>query len=209
MPFAPLKAEELGQLLPPIDRYLAPIGATLVEVDERASFIFAVRRGFVKLQHDLPSGRHRIVRLLGAGSFVGLEALLEPHYRYTAVALTELDLCRIPLAFVHSIEACCPRMHEVLIKRWDASLEQADALILGLLSGEATTRVARLLLLLADMAQGQPPPRMSRQDVAAMLDISPETASRVCSQLLMRGVMVESGNHFEINRAEVERLAAD
>ena len=49
----------------------------------------------------------------------------------------------------------------------------------------------------------------ARQDMAAILDISPETASRVCSQLLLRGWLHESSASFEIDRAQLQRLAAE
>jgi DNA-binding IclR family transcriptional regulator len=78
-----------------------------------------------------------------------------------------------------------------------------------LLSGEATARVARLLELLIEMSAGNPPLRMSRQDMAAILDISPETASRVCSQLLLRGWLRESAASFDADRGALRRLATE
>lgn len=209
MPFAVLQQEDLHGLLQPINNFRVETGATIVAAHAGARSIYTIRRGYVKLQQELPSGRHRIVRLLGSGEVVGLEALHENRYRHAALALTEVDLCEIPLSVVRQMEARRPELYTILQARWEASLAQADQLILSLLSGEATTRMARLLMLLSDMAQGAPPPRMTRQDMAAILDISPETASRVCSQLLLRGYLRESSASFEIDRAQMTRLAAD
>ncbi|HWS26589.1 MAG TPA: Crp/Fnr family transcriptional regulator [Xanthomonadales bacterium] len=209
MPFAVLQEEDLHGMLQPINNFRVPQGTEIIAAHASATSIFTVRRGYVKLQQDLPSGRRRIVRLLGSGEVVGLEGLHEPRYRHAALAMTEVDMCEIPVSVVHQMEQRRPELYTSLQARWDASLMQADQLILSLLSGEATTRVARLLNLLSEMAMGAPPPRMTRQDMAAILDISPETASRVCSQLLLRGWLRESDTSFAIDREQMQRLAAD
>lgn len=209
MPFAVLQQEDLHGMLQPINNFRAEVGAMIVAAHGSASSIYTIRRGYVKLQQDLPSGRHRIVRLLGSGEVIGLEALREHRYRHAALALTDVDLCEIPISVVEQMQARRPELYSILQGRWEVSLSQADQLILSLLSGEATTRVARLLMLLGDMAQGAPPPRMTRQDMAAILDISPETASRVCSQLLLRGWLHESSASFEIDRTQLQRLATE
>lgn len=209
MPFAVLQQEDLQGMLQPINNFRVLPGTEIVAAHASAKSIFTVRRGYVKLQQDLPNGRHRIVRLLGSGDVVGLEGLHETRYRHAALALTEVDMCEIPVSVMHQMEQRRPELYTSLQARWDASLMQADQVILSLLSGEATTRVARLLNLLSDMAMGEPPPRMTRQDIAAILDISPETASRVCSQLLLHGWLRESAASFEINREQMERLATD
>jgi hypothetical protein len=45
--------------------------------------------------------------------------------------------------------------------------------------------------------------------MAAILDLSLETASRVCSGFIQQGWLQESGNQFRTDRAALERVAAD
>lgn len=208
MPFAPLHAEDLDQILQPIHEFRMPAGTPLFDAGEPARSIFTIRSGYIKLQHATAGGGMRILRLLRAGDVVGIEALRERTYQHAAVAQCEATVCRIPAGVVHRMAELRPELHASMLARWSSSLAQADTLILRLLSGEANARVARLLCFLVDFARGGPPPRLSRQEIAAMLDLSPETASRVCSALSLRGLLRETGSSFEIDRAALERMAA-
>jgi len=59
-----------------------------------------IREGLVKLVLYSPAGTERIVRLAMPGDTVGLELMLGGHFHHTAVALTEVELCQMPLAVV-------------------------------------------------------------------------------------------------------------
>lgn len=209
MPFAPLHAEDLDQILSPIHEYELPAGTLLCTAGHVADSIVTVRRGFIKLQHATSEGNQRIVRLLRAGDVVGIEALQEGRYRHTAATLGDARVCRIPVGVVRQMEALRPELHASMTARWNASLAQADTVILRLLSGEASARVARFLCFLVDFAGSGPPPRLTRQDTAAILDLSPETVSRVSSAFILRGVLREHGSTFDVDRPALEKLAAN
>lgn len=206
MPFAPLEVEDLDRLLLPIDHFVVPGGTRLVDAGASSSAVFTIRAGFVKLQDISPEGRPRIVRLLRKGDVVGLEALAGHSHAHAAEAITAVDACRIPTAVLRDVEARRPALHNALMARWDAALQQADAFITGVLAGPAPARVARLLDLLAVLADGTPPPRLSRQDIAAACDLTPETASRIASDWIAQGWLVESGDTFRIDREALGRF---
>lgn len=207
MPFAVLQGADLEQLLLPIDDFRSPRGAVLFEAGRKYKDMLTLRRGVVKLQKELPEGRHRIIRLLRAGDVVGLEGLQGDSIRHTAVALSKVEYCRIPLEVVRQMEALRPDLQSSLRTRWDANLVQADRFMLELLSGDAVRRVARLLCFLEDFAIDMAPLKLTRGDMAAILDISLETASRVCSGFIKQGWLQESGQQFRIDRAAIDRLA--
>lgn len=208
MPFAPLDAADLGAVLQPIDHFVAPAGTRLLAAGSPASHVFALRRGFVKQHGVTHEGRARIVRLLRPGDVVGIEALAGHSHPHAADALTEVEVCRIPIAVLRELEARLPDLHASLLARWDAALRQADAFILDLLAGPASARVARLLALVADLAGDQPPPRLSRHEMAAACDITPETASRIASQWIARGWLFEDATSFRIDREALGRHGA-
>jgi CRP-like cAMP-binding protein len=208
MPFAPLEAADLDALLQPIDRFVVPAGTRLVDAGASAAAVFTIRAGFVKLHGVTPDGRPRIVRLLRAGDVVGLEALTGHPHAHAAVAITAVDACRIPTAVLRDVEARRPALHDALVARWDAALHQADAFIIDLLAGPAPARVARLLDMLVALADGGPPPRLSRQDIAAVCDLTPETASRIASEWIEQGWLVEAGDTFRIDRDALGRFLA-
>jgi CRP/FNR family transcriptional regulator len=95
MPFSVLTEEDLHSILLPINNFQIPTGTEIVAANGLVKSIHTIRRGYVKLQQASPNGRHRIVRLLGAGEVVGLEVLTEHRYRHSAQALTEVDLCEV------------------------------------------------------------------------------------------------------------------
>lgn len=208
MPFAALDEAQLEVLLQPIDHFIAPGGTRLVAEGASAASLYTIRRGFVKLQGVTPEGRARIVRLLRPGDVIGLETLAGHGHLHTAVAITEVDVCRIPTSLLHDLELRNPALHELLLTRWEAALRQADEFILGLLGGSAPARMAHLLRLLVDLAHGEPPPRLSRQEIAAACDLTPETASRIASDWIAHGWLVESADSFRIDRDALDRLIA-
>jgi CRP-like cAMP-binding protein len=208
MPFAGLDVAELDAVLQPIDHFAAPAGTRLLDAGASSATVFTIRRGFVKLHDVTPEGRPRIVRLLRPGDVVGLEALAGGAHAHAADAITEIDACRIPTALLHELEARQPALHEALLQRWAAALRQADAFIIELSSGPATSRIARLLDLLVELADGQPPPRLSRQDIAAACDLTPETASRIASEWIAQGWLVEELHSFHVDREALGRFLA-
>lgn len=208
MPFAGLDIAELDAMLQPIDHFVAPAGTRLLDAGASSASLFTIRRGFVKL-HDVTSeGRARIVRLLRPGDVVGLETLAGGVHAHAADALTEVDACRMPTALLHELEAREPALHEALLQRWAAALRQADTFTVGLSSGPAPSRIARLLDLLVELAADLPPPRLSRQDIAAACDLTPETASRIASEWIAQGWLVEDLHSFHIDREALGRFLA-
>jgi CRP-like cAMP-binding protein len=208
MPFGTLDAADLDAVLLPIDHFVVPAGTRLLEAGSSAATLFTIRRGFVKLHGVTPEGRPRIVHLLRRGDVVGLEALAGRAHAHAAEAITEVEVCRIPTAVLHDLEARRPALHEALLSRWDAALRQSEAFILDLLGGPAPARVARLLDMLVELAAGEPPPRLSRQDIAAASDLTPETASRIASEWIAQGWLVEDERSFRIDREALGRFLA-
>jgi CRP-like cAMP-binding protein len=208
MPFAALEAADLDALLQPIDHFVVPAGTRLVDAGAPPAAVFTIRAGFVKLHGVTPEGRSRIFRLLRPGDVVGLEALAGHPHAHAAEAITAVDACRIPTAVLRDVEARRPALHEALVARWDAALRQADAFIVDLLAGPAPVRVARLLDMLVALADGGPAPRLTRQEIAAACDLTPETASRIASEWIAQGWLVETGDTFRIDREALRSVLA-
>jgi len=205
MLFAPLDANDLDAMLHPVDNFRLPAGGVLFRAGQTADHVVTVRRGYLTLRAELPDGSFRILRLLRSGDVAGDEALHHSTYRLTAVALGEVDLCRIPVPVIRQMAERRPEIFDGLHQRWEGSLVQAERFMLELLSGEANQRVARLLCFLQDFASAAPP-RLSRQEMAAVLGLTMETTSRVCSAFMQRGWLSEGDGSFSIDRAALEAL---
>lgn len=205
MPVAPEATVGLEPLLLPIQHVMVGAGTRLADAGATSRAVFTLRAGFVKLYDITAEGRPRIVRLLGPGDVIGLEALAGRPHAHIAETITSVDACRIPTRVLHDLEERHPAVHQALLALWAAALRQADTFIVGLSSGSAPARMARLLDLLVSLADGAAPPRLSRQEIAAACGLTPETASRIASEWIAQGWLRESDTSFEVDRAVLRR----
>ncbi len=193
--FADLPDEVLDHLLQPVDNFHFHPRAHLYNQDDAGSHLFTIRSGIVKLEQSMPNGALRVVRLLHAGDVAGLEALLGNNYHHTAVALGEVDACRIATQVIQDLDVHSPQLHAQLMLRWQTSLDEADDFIVQLSTGSATARLARLLLKLS-MVADEPFIAPSREDIGAMLGVSTETASRLMAEFKRQGWVREANGQF-------------
>ena len=206
--FSGLSPKELDSILQPIDNLHAPQHAVLYEQDTAAPSVYTLRSGLIKLSIFLPNGGQRIVRLLRPGDVVGMETLVDAHYHHTAVALQDADLCRIPREVVIRLDQTNPGVHQALLQRWQQSVDQADHFITALSTGNAESRMARLLISFG--CTGPQPESLipSREDIGALLGITTETASRVIAKFRRDGLIrIEKHNCVEYDHAGLMELA--
>ena len=208
--FADLTTDDFRLITQPIhDLTIAP-HSTLFAQGATGEHVITVRKGLVKLVRYQTDGSQRIVRLIGPGDIAGLETTAGAAYDSTAIALTEVQACKIPRAVIQRLEAESPRMHQQLVRKWHEALKAADDFIADLASGNARQRLARLLLRLA-AAQAQEPLLLPpREDVGAMLGITTETASRTVAAFRREGLLHDldrQGRFFRIDAAALHAVA--
>lgn len=196
MPLQPVHRFLAPRDLLEAEAYSLPAGATLFNTGDAAGNVFSIRHGFLKLWRKDRAGKCRIVRLLGPGDMAGLEALVRPTYELGAAAITPCQLCMIPRDLLERIEQEHPEIHLDIERRWHAQLAQTDRLMLEVVSGPARERVTNLLAYLAELAAPEPCPRVRRLDMAALLDIAPETVARVIADVKRTGRLQETAEHL-------------
>jgi CRP/FNR family transcriptional regulator, anaerobic regulatory protein len=190
--FSVLSEAELEDALLEIDNRRYEIGGELFSQGAMAGYIYTVRAGCVKMEHTLDDGSRRIVRMHYRGDAIGLESLLDEPYRHSAIALQKADICRIPVSVVRTIENRNPKLYEQLMRRWQSSLDEADSFITDLGTGLAETRLARLLLKLDAHSERHCIPNLLREDIAAIIGVSTETASRLMAEFRRRKLVSET-----------------
>jgi len=206
--FSDLEESDFALVHLPIDEIEFEAGAALYHVADPGQAVFTVRTGLVKLVNYLADGSQRIVRLLRPGDTAGLEAVLGQDYEHTAIALRPALTCRIPREVVTRLADQTPRMHDQLMRRWQRSVQQADAWLTDLSTGGAKARVARLLLLLMEGTGETECDLFGREDMGAMLGVTTETASRIIAEFRREGILADRGsNRFGCDVAALERIA--
>jgi CRP-like cAMP-binding protein len=185
MLFSDLPEHAFQDSLHPIDNYLYPPGSTIYEAGTETQYIYSIRRGMVKLVHVTEGGSNRIVRLLGSGTAIGLELLDgADSFHHTAIAVSQVDLCKIPVTTVKHLENKHPELIRKVGQRLQAQLNIADQWIIALATGTARQRVAQLVLMLNKHYTDENGSfiLLSREDMAAMTGIAVETVSRMIAE---------------------------
>ena len=206
--FSDLREGELDSIVEPIDNYLFEAGTTIYSQADEAGFVYAIRRGLVKLEQAGADGSGRIVRLLGTGDVLGMEALLEEPYQHTASVLRRVDVCRIPVSVIEALKRSYPDLNDQLARRWEDSLETADYWITRLSSGHAKQRAAWLIRFLIRMTGSTPDyvELLSSADMAAAIGTTVETLSRTMAEMKQNGILENVGaRHY---RCDVEAIKA-
>lgn len=189
--FSVLSDAELEKALLKIDNGRFETGHELFSQHDHPAYIYTVRSGCVKMVHTLDDGTCRIVRLHYRGDAIGLEALLGEPYRHSAIVMQKADLCRIPVGVIHSLKQGNPQLYEQLIQRWETSLEEAECFITDLNTGHAESRLARLLLKLDMHSEQGRIPKLLREDIAAIIGVTTETASRLMADFRRRALVAD------------------
>lgn len=209
--FSELPDSAFAHLLQPVDQFIHAPGSTIYEAGTRKKFIYSIRRGMIKIVHTAEDGTNRIVRLLGPGSAVGLELLDGADgYHHSAIAINQVDLCRIPVATIEQLESEYPKLYEHVVQQLQEQLDLADQWIVALGAGTAKQRVAQLLLVLDKFFADNNDEfiLLSREDMAAMIGIAVETVSRMIAEFKRQKILYKTeGKLYMCNTVELLKIA--
>ena len=175
--FSALKNEDFAIIHEQIDAHRYEKGEFLYREGEPANHVFTVREGVVKLVHYSENGDESIVRLLKRGDVTGLESLTGQTYQQTAIVIDNVLTCRITKTVINKLSQKLPHFKQELFKRWQNSVDEARAWLTELRTGSKTSRIAQLLLRLA---QDEPAAFIfipSLNDIGAIVATKPTSAS--------------------------------
>ena len=167
-------------------------GSYLFRAGEPVGDIWILRSGKVKLCVGSPDGREMII-----GIFAGGEAIWEglflngSLYPYSAVCLTTVDVCAIP---VHDFQTMLQDTSVAwsIITVLSRKLHDANERNMILSAKEPEVRVAKLLLYEVEHVSS-PEIDLRLEDIAASLNLRPETVSRKLREMEKAGILKRTG----------------
>jgi CRP-like cAMP-binding protein len=119
-----------------------------------------------------------------------MEALLGERYEHSAVALTNVHLCKIPKSIISSLGEESPRLHRQIVKKWGEALSQSESWFSEINTGRIEVRLARFLLKLAKGSGSFAiAPLFKREDMGLMMDVKFETISRALASMAEQGLI--------------------
>ncbi|MEG3193792.1 helix-turn-helix domain-containing protein, partial [Lysobacter sp. D1-1-M9] len=144
-------------------------------------------------------GDEQVVGFHLPGELVGLDALGTGVHRCEAVALTEANVCEIPMDQLEQVAAQLPTLQKQLLKVIGQSVGRDQDHMQMLVRKQANERIALFLHGLSERLVniGQSGSAlvlpMSREDIARFLGLALETVSRGFTRLQEDGVIEVSG----------------
>jgi CRP-like cAMP-binding protein len=172
-------------------------GDVIVHQGQPADRLFIVAVGIVKLTGVTEKGDPFLLDVLGPGEHFGSIAGFGPD-RFEETVVTESELCVLTIAadrfraILNSHSAVALRTVEVLSNR----LRLAQELVRQMGGYPAESRIAYILLRLAERFgtswEGNTliDVPLSREEIASMVGVTTETASRIVSKLQRKGLIV-------------------
>lgn len=158
------------------------------------SQLMVLHTGKVKISRTSVTGHEQVIRVLGPGDFIGESAFLSgARPDHEAVALEGTELC----VFRHPDLSRLLEKHPIIGLRMlqgvSARLDDTEARLASITSGNVTTRLADYLLSLP----AKKGPRgtvnvalpLAKKDIASLLSTTPESLSRQLRKLTDAGVI--------------------
>lgn len=172
-------------------------GEILFHMCAPADSVHCLRHGVVKLVRYDSDGTEHIVRILGAGEVAGLESIFRDEFAHTAIALGNVETCRIPFYYFRNLIAQHEEFRMHILAMSQEALRQADAWLAELVYAAipARVRTARLLLRLR-IDDGDRIHWLNLEDMGSILGVAPETVSRVLSGFQRAGILWRVGSGF-------------
>lgn len=184
-----LTAEDLRRMQIALEERRWSIGQPLYAAGERATSVYVIATGTVKLVRTASNGRQRIVRLLRGGDVAGIEALASDAYDNDAVTMSEARIYRLPASALHALSTRSQDVHTGLMHKWHQALKGADDWLADFNVGPAGSRVRQFVLRMRHAADPSLTTLFSREDMGAMLGLNLETVSRELTALVRAGLI--------------------
>jgi CRP/FNR family transcriptional regulator len=207
--FAQLPVERLAEIQafqPSVVTYAAD--ETIYHQGDAALNAFTLRKGLVKLTKTLPNGRTQIVRVLRMGDLFGFDGFAHEPYNHTAIPLSEIEVCRLPLVELVELKKQNPEIENTMMRRWIQHLREAEDMMLELGAKKASERLASFLLRWCEGSSGWVSLPLSRGEIGELLGLTIETVSRFLSDWKRQGFINEQRGHMQIQDMAGLRKAA-
>jgi CRP/FNR family cyclic AMP-dependent transcriptional regulator len=198
--FAVLPENQLVLLTSSVTRKRIPRGTAIIAAGDVTDSLYVVIAGRLKVMMSDDEGREVILSILGPNEFFGEMGLIDDHPRSASVVA--IEPCELLTLSKRDFKKCLQDNFEMamtvmrgLVKR----LREADQKIGSLALMDVYGRVARLLLEMSEIVDGQKvvTKKLAKQDIAKMIGASREMVSRVMKDLQAAGsIEVRAGLIF-------------
>ena len=189
-------------------------GSVLYHQGAASDGVYCVSRGLIALRSFGPDGGSSLLRLAYPGELIGYRAFLTGReHRTEAQALLPSKVCVVARRDAKQVVDACPAVLVRLAERCADELDLCHERIQEAARVPNKTRLAQLLEELM-AAHGKPEGKIrrmrlpiSRQDLADILGVQPETLSRLLGRLQDEGLLTSSGRWIEMPKVDQQQAS--
>lgn len=194
-------------------------GEPIYHQGDAPSGVYCVSSGLIGIRKVDAEGDSVLLRLVRPGETFGFRSFLtdEPH-QVSAEALKESSLCLIPSSAATQMTRECPNTTLAFFRHLARDMAETETKVLETITASGRVRFLRLLVAFgaveADTCQDERSAQafelpLSRQDIAAMIGVRPESMSRMIRAVQEEGLARFAGRRVEVLdplRLETESL---
>lgn len=206
--FSNLDQEEMKEITSIISHKTFKKNELIYLAGEKASSLYVVNKGKVKITRISSSGKEQVIRILEAGEFMGELSIFKPSpLMDNAEAISDTMMCIIDGKDLKGILEKYPLISFKIMEELSQRLERAESLIENINLNSVEKRLADILLQLKD-DNNKINLNMSKKDLASQIGMSSETLSRKLSAFQELGIIKLVGQRkIEIlNKAALEEI---
>ena len=178
---------------------------SLFREGDKATEMFIVRRGEIKLFSVDASGREHVVAILGPGEMFGHETLENERHDTSAGALRYAEVCVSSSEHMRAALATSPAVGRYMTKNLVTQLREARSLQLCLGTVRSTAKVAAWLARHAARDEDGALAvhrTMTLMDLAGVLGLAHETACRSLGELERKGLIRSEGHRWVVDSVQ-------
>lgn len=188
------------------------LGDHLYRSGQTLSALYVAREGAFKTTITDEQGQSQVIGFHLPGELIGLDALGTGAHACDAEALTQANVCEVPLSQLEAVAAQVPGLQHQLLRIIGQSINRDHSHLEMLGVKSASDRMALFLHGLSERYRllGRPAELivlpMSRQDIGSYLGLVIETVSRTLNKMQEDGLISVHGRQVKI--LDMKRLSA-
>jgi CRP/FNR family transcriptional regulator len=192
--FESLTLEEQRELIIKAQHLDYKRGEIVFHEGDKADKIMIVRYGKIKINHYSSDGKEYVLDVLVEGDIYGEQNIFGGgSFETNAISLGEAGVCLISLWDIQELIRKRPEIGVKILNVIGQKLSTANELVQLLSVNDAKARIAGFLLLRNNRLKGKTI-ELTREDMAAYINIRRETISRKLGELKEEGAIKLDGN---------------
>lgn len=205
--FEGLNPEQIAEIASRVRPRIVPRNEQLYGAGEVNPYLRIIHTGSVKVYRITESGHEQVIRVLGAGDFLGEKALMSPSTSdHFAVTLAESEICSLNHEDIRDYLLNYPSVALTMLATLSERLGSTEGQVSAMAGEDAASRVAAYLVGLADQhKRNSVELPITKKDVASYLGLTPETLSRRLAGFEDNGWIHQHGNR-RIDLLDIEAL---